>query len=476
MGVELSLTNCRVFGQDESLDTILVSSGRIADITDGMAMGARRIIDLSGRLVIPGFIDSHTHLLTIGLSETRLDLSGCGSREEAVSKTREYSSRSGASVIVGYGWDETKWGEKDYLSREDIDMIGKPVILYRKDMHMAVVNGKVLSAIGEVSRDGLLKEGDMDRIGSLAEPGTNELINAYKKGAEKAASVGITTVRDIMSTQVADTIKPLPLPVRVFRTIYGRSLDNRPMSDENSWGVKIFLDGSVGSGTAAHEGWPLDNMKFSREELDSTLSSYWKSGLQVAMHAIGEIATSSAVTALRNQKGWIRNSIEHFEFVESEILDEISPSTVISSQPNFLQWSGNGGLYQNKMGNEWFGRDNPFREFLDRGFRLAFGSDSMPIGPSLGIGYAVNSPHGSQRISPVEAVRTYTAGGAYLLHEENISGMLRPGFRADMAVFDENYLRDAVNIGMKKPYMTFLGGVVTFSRDPGTAEKHFHFP
>ena len=457
---DLVLYNCRIFNNDEYADTLGIKDGRIAYVGSGELKEAREKIDLEGKTVLPGFIDSHTHLHNLGLSLVRLDLSGTGTRDEALSMAREFAGRTSSKAVVGYGWDETQWGEKDYLSRQELDDLNVPAVLYRKDMHMAVLNSKALSITGIESPDGAVKEEKMALLAKLTEPDDIELKMALHSAADHAISHGITTVRDIMGTRVRSILCREKMPLRIFQLIYGREFSGEPLNMEYSWGVKMFLDGSIGSRTAAHEGWDSENLKFSDEDLDARLLGLWRQGIPAAMHAIGEVAVAQAVRSLKSQKGTMRNSIEHFELVRPELLDEIGTSTVVSSQPNFLQWSQKGGLYENNLGKEWFGKDNPFRMMLDSGVRLAFGSDCMPIGPSLGIGLAVNSSHQGQRITMEEAIQAYTSGGSYLLHEEEVSGKISTGFRADLAVFDERYMEDASNVGGKIPELTIIGGSV----------------
>lgn len=462
--LDLVLYNCRLFGNDSSLDTIGVKSGRIVEISNRMPEAFREKIDLEGKTVIPGYIDSHTHLLDLGLSLTRLDLSATNSREETLNAVADYASRTKSQVVVGYGWDETDWGETDYITGKELDHIEKPVVLFRRDMHMATVNRKTLEIAGLSSVDGVVKEEDLRKLDPLTKPDDREMWDALSAAALKAASEGITTVRNISGPKVPEILRGRGLPVRVFTIVYDRDFNGAETYSDHTWGIKTFLDGSIGSVSAAHKDWPDSNMKFSDEKLRMHLESFWKRGYQVAMHAIGEEAVNQAVRALKQQRGTLRNSIEHFELVEVEALQEIQQPTVVSSQPNFLQWSQKGGLYENKLGNEWFGKDNPFRIILDAGVTLAFGSDSMPIGPSYGIGLSINSPHNVQKITVDEAVKAYTSGGAYLLHEEHVSGRLETGYRADLAVFDENYLSDTANIGKKKALMTILEGNVIYDK------------
>lgn len=468
--IDLVLYNCRIFGKEDTLDTISIKSGRIVDIGNNLPESCRKKIDLEGRTVIPGYIDSHTHLLDLGLSINRLDLSNAKSRGDALEMISTYARDSGSKVIVGYGWDETDWGETDYITGKEIDNIDRPVVLFRRDMHMATANSNALRIAGLESGDGVVREEELMKLESLTQPDDGEIRDALSAAADKAVSEGITSVRDISSLKVMEMLEQELLPIRIFNTIYAREVENSQMHYDRMWGIKIFLDGSIGSVSAAHKGWPDSNIKFSDENLQAHLESLWKSGYQIAMHAIGENAVRQAVRALQQQRGNLRNSIEHFELVSEDVLQEIGSPSVISSQPNFLQWSMKGGLYENKLGKEWFGKDNPFRNIIDSGATLAFGSDCMPMGPSYGIGLSVNSPHPAQRITVEEAIRAYTTGGAYLLHEEHTTGKVEIGYRADLAVFDENYLTDLNSIGRKKALMTILDGDVVYdsmkSREP----------
>lgn len=460
---DVVFTNCRIFNDNKEADTIAVKEGRITYLGHGDIREAKQFIDLEGKTVLPGFIDSHTHLMNLGLSMTRLDLSKTKNREEALARTEEYASSSHSRVVVGYGWDETFWGDKDYINRKELDQIEKAVILYRKDMHMAVLNSSALKTLGIESSDGVVNEEKMGSLAPLTDPDMEETVKAVHAAANHAISQGITAVRDIMGSKVSTFLGSGEIPLRVFQLIYDNEYDGSQLSSSYSWGIKMFLDGSIGSRTAAHNGWDQNNLKFTHEELLSKLSNHWKNGIPVAMHAIGEIAVEQAVDALSGQKGSMRNSIEHFELVYPEILEKIGSSTIVSSQPNFLQWSQSGGLYDNTLGTEWFGKDNPFRNIIDTGVRLAFGSDCMPMGPSYGIGQAVNSPHSSQRISIEEAIKAYTSGGAYVIHEESLSGKLEIGFRADMTVFGPDYLEETRTIGEKEPLMTMIGGNIVHS-------------
>lgn len=457
---DMVLYNAGILGNDEA-DTVAVREGKIAYVGKEIRLESPRKLDLQGMILMPGFIDSHTHILNLGLSMNRLDLSSAATREEALEKTREYSGNSKSKVIVGYGWDETAWGEKDYITAKELDFTDRPVMLYRKDMHMAVLNSKAMELTGKALKDGVFSEESMREVQWLSRPDDNEVLEALNRAGSKAASEGITTVRDIMEFRTMEALCKIKYPVNVHGTLYDRDYSGQDLSGNGWWGIKAFLDGSIGSRSAAHEGWDTSNLKFSSEGLKNHLERFWKSGMPVAMHAIGEIAVNQAVEMLQRQLGFMRNSIEHFELADPEMLEKITGSTVLSSQPNFLQWSNSGGLYESTLGATWFGKDNPFRMILDEGKHLAFGSDCMPIGPNYGIGLAVNSPHNWQRISLLEAVRAYTEGGAFLLHREHSLGKIKEGYSADIVVQPQDFGHYLKKITGIKPAATMREGVFT---------------
>ncbi|MGC8614823.1 MAG: amidohydrolase [Thermoprotei archaeon] len=456
--IDLLLSNGKVFyrGRFEELD-IGIDEGKVAKI-GRVREQAHREIDLNGRVVLPGFIDSHTHMLHLGLQKLRLDLSGCKSRDEAIEKVAKRASEPGTNVVIGYGWDESAWKDKVYLTKDELDFTEKPVVLYRRDGHMATLNSKALRKLGIERQDGILKEDELDLLASLVSPSIEEIVAALRLAFETALREGVTAVRDFVDRATEEAYININPPIRAYRSIY---VDNYfgGFGGETAWGVKAFLDGSIGAMTAAHEGWPDSNLKFDEAKFVSLSRSFWDRGLPVAVHAIGERAVAVALAAFRNAP--IRNSIEHFELVHDEMLDDVGNS-FISSQPNFLQWALPGGLYENRLGSKWLEENNPFSEMLRRGLDVAFGSDCMPFGPNYGIYYAISSPYPRQRITLEQAIDCYTVEGAKLLGNPLI-GSLEEGHYADVAIFEESYGRDPKALKDEKPLMTLVGGRKAYS-------------
>ncbi|MDS0256932.1 amidohydrolase [Thermoplasmatales archaeon AK] len=440
MVLDLLLVNCRMHGITEDSDTLGIKNGRIVYVGKDRTMQSKKTLDLGGSFVLPGFIDSHTHMLRLGLEEIRLKLDKAKSKDDTVALLKAHLRKRKNGIVIGYGWDESFWPDHEYITREDIDFTQMPVILFRRDGHMATVNSKLLSALGRLDiKSGILKEEDLRLIDRFVAPDDEEMKKAISKSEEIALSLGVTAVRDMQEIRTMNMISSMRTRIRFFGCLYDREYRPGREFSRTEWGIKCFLDGSIGARTAAHRGWSMENLKFDSVKFQAFVRSMHQEGLPIAAHAIGEIANDVATKALAVSRGKLRNSVEHFELVDDEIIGRLNNNLVASSQPNFLQWSRAGGLYQERLGSPWWQNNNPFREILDMGKHLAFGSDCMPFSPSYGIYEAVNAPHIIQRIGLDEAIRCYTEEGAYLLGLEGLLGMIRVGYFADLAVFPENY-------------------------------------
>jgi len=129
-------------------------------------------------------------------------------------------------------------------------------------------------------------------------------------------------------------------------------------------------------------------------------------------------------------------------------------------QPNFLQWAGEGGVYETVLGDEARGANNRFKSVCDAGVRLAFGSDTMPIGPLHGIHHAVNAPHDAQRLSVDEAIAAYTRNAAYAEFAEDKKGSLELGKLADAVVLDGDPFAEPESIRNIAVDTTIIGGEI----------------
>src|SRR5438094_3274451 len=239
--------------------------------------------------------------------------------------------------------------------------------------------------------------------------------------------------------------------------------------------IKVFADGSLGAYTAAlaapYVGRPNDRgvLVHSPTELRSILTTAHRAGFQVATHAIGDAAIQLVVKTLEEvqdsaPRKRARHRIEHYELPDDDVLRRTKAAGIVAScQPNFIgQWSGPGDVYETRLGSGRFAANNPFRKIVRAHIPLCFGSDGMPYGPLFGVHWAVNGFFEDQRLSPEEAFRAYTAGGAYASFEELQKGTLETGKFADFVVLEGDPFRNPETTDPCRVRAPCIGGVRVF--------------
>ncbi|PSQ52314.1 amidohydrolase [Halobacteriales archaeon SW_8_65_20] len=474
------LTNAEVHtlgDPDETHGAVAIRDGRVVRLADSYEIEfldgtTTETIDCEGGVVLPGFIDAHTHLEMVGRHLVHADLRDVSSPEEAVERLRDRSDETDGPVL-GYGYDESTWDESRYLTSAELDAVAddRPVVAFREDMHTASVNGHALDSYREAMPEddiqteggeptGVLVEEAVEPLFSAFEPGIDGTEELLRAAQERANALGVTGIHDMCRR----SHKP-----RVFRTLDARDeltlrvrlnywadhtdavVETGLRSGHGSrmvqtGAIKTFTDGSFGGRTAklrepyadadeASDGqWVV-----SPDELAGLVADAADSGLQFTAHAIGDAAVAETLDVLgEHDAARLRHRVEHAELLTGDLVSRfVETGAVASVQPNFLKWAREGGLYESRLG-ERYREVMPFRELLDAGVPLAFGSDCMPLDPLFGIEQAITAPEPSQRLTVTEALRAYTRGGAYAAGRETELGTLEVGKRADIAVLDES--------------------------------------
>ncbi|MFW9786596.1 MAG: amidohydrolase [Candidatus Thorarchaeota archaeon] len=464
---------------------------------------AKRVIDLGGKTVIPGFIDAHTHLTSAGIKAPHVQLGKVGSVEEAVEFLKGAVPKyPKGEWILGYNWDESTWTEKRYITAKDLDPVSKdhPIMVTRVCGHLATVNIIGLKKLNidlkqkGVQRDklgrptGILK--DIDEVWEKVKPTGEQIEEGVKVGNKIANEKGITTVIDNASSGTLRHIREIEtkhqLSTRMIVNIPVDQIDHMIELGLTSGmgspmvrigGVKIFTDGSIGAKTAFVSKGYNDDPKnkgmllFPQDEYEAVIKKAVANNIQTVTHAIGDEALEMVISTfeklpdksiLREQ----RHRIEHAEMInEYQIRRAVGLGLILSMQPNFVgRWQQPGGLYDDRFDEERVRGMNMFRVALDNGARVCFGSDGMPYSPLYGIWSAVTHKNDRVRLTVEEALRCYTMESAYSVFQENTLGSITVGKRADFVVLSENILEVApdriIEIDIE---MTVVGGIVEHS-------------
>lgn len=504
--MELALINGNMVTVDESRprgEAMLISGERIVKVGSteeirGELPEKATTVDLKGGTVVPGFIDSHTHFVSWGLGLSRLDLRDTATVSEALdmTKKRVKGSEKG-EVIIGEGWDQSKWEESRYPEREELDKVAprNPVILRRVCGHLAVANSEALNLIpsyisGIDWETGTLLGDPALNLNRLFPPSSEEILEAVKLAMKEAHKLGVTSIHDILTPQYLRAYQELQkrgeLNLRVYACFYEEYLDSllgvglrTGFGDGllKFGGLKVFADGSLGARSAALSS-PYQNsdevgvLTHSDQELKSVMERAAGAGVQVLGHAIGDRAIDQVLSThaeiLKGRGNDLRHRIEHVELPTPQQLRDMRELGIIAAmQPNFPgEWGQAGGMYQELLGEDRWRRNNPLREVADLGIPIAFGSDSMPFSPLYGIHWAVNHPIEEQRLTAEEAIRFYTLGSAHASFEEELKGSIQEGKFADLVVLSHDPTRSSeiANIVVE---LTVLGGEIVYEYRQG---------
>lgn len=499
------------------------STGHIAAVgtsADIARLAATTVIDGSGRMVVPGFIDSHVHFVDGGFALASVQLRDAKTKAEFITRIRDYARTlpKGAWVTNG-DWDHTNWGG-DLPQRDWIDSVtpDNPVAVNRLDGHMILANSAALTfahltrdtkdvAGGAIVRDaqggltGIFKDNAADLVyATMPAPPHAIEDRALDTAMAYVASYGVTSVvnmgtwRDLavferahntprMRTRIYAAI-PLAQWAALRDTVQARGRGD-------AWlqigALKGFVDGSLGSHTAAmFDGFsdkPSDTGFFVTppESLYARTSGADKAGLQVIVHAIGDraIATQLDVferVATEDGPRDRRFRIEHAQHIAAKDMSRFASLGVIPSMQPYHAID-DGRWADTLLGADRASRTYAFRSLLDSRAPLAFGSDWFvaPPRPMEGIYAAVTrrtlddkNPNGwvpAQKITVEEALRAYTRGGAYAAFNDGNRGTLEVGKLADFAILERDITTvPPVELRDVKVLRTVIGGRTAFER------------
>lgn len=388
------------------------------------------------KIIKPGFIDSHTHLVGYGLGKKKIDISNAKSKEEAFEKIRVNLDKEEKDIIIAINWDESKWEKQEFPTRRELDAINRevPIILRRICGHIAVCNTPALKKIPKKypieMESGIISEEAVLYIDEVFPPSYQDIKEAIVIAQDDMLKLGIIGVNDIMTPEYFRAYKDLDkegmlkLRVRAFinDTHISEIEELKDGTNIKLGGIKTFLDGSIGARTAALREFTFDNGKkgvliHSDKYLLDILLYAEDRDYQVIMHAIGDRAISQALDVISNfpDGNRLKHRIEHFELATDEDIERaVDYNVILSMQPNFIRnWSLPGGMYSKRFKKN-FEKNNRIGKIYKLGGIIVFGSDGMPYSPLYGIESVVHAPFKEQRINIETAIKLYTENGLYV--------------------------------------------------------------
>lgn len=459
-----------------------VTGGRLSRVGSGAPPSAKRTVDLAGRTVVPGFVDSHIHFFQTGLDLLFIDLSGATTIAE-VSERLIAGATGRRSWVFAHSFEEDALIDVERITRHDLDRIhpDRPVWVNRVDYHSAVVNTAGLRRLELPSGiRGALKDEDglngvlradayvhAKRHVSGRYP-VSLKDRALKQAVHACVRRGITAVHALEGGPLfgdegvhALLSKMDRLPVDVTLFLQEKNVYFTKQLGFEHLGGCILIDGSIGSYTAAvGDGGYADDATAAAGILYETtrsllpfVQSAHGAGAQLAFHAIGERAIDVVLDAYertleRAPRFDHRHRVEHFELASDRQIERAAElGVVVAMQPAFEHyWGGPDGMYAARLGDRWRST-NRLRTILDAGVRIAGGSDAnvTPPDPLLGMHAAVNHPNAEQRVTPAEALRMMTLDAAYAAFNDNRHGSIEAGKEASFVVLDDDPLAVSVD-------------------------------
>jgi len=527
---DLVIKNGKVFTANDAgpwVEAVACKSGKIIAVGTGHDIDrfvgpATRVLDVQGRLVIPGLIDAHTHFSSGGRSLISLSFRGVNTiakvQEMVAAKIKELPP---GAVVSGSEYDHTLFAGGNWPTKEDLDKVSpdNPVVIRRVDGHSIWVNSLALKRSGitrdtrdpfggEILRDpktgeptGILTEAATAMVRVRGDEIKSTPEQDILRGLEHAARLGLTGVHTDSDLAEIDLYNKLKaegrLSLRVYAWLPVEGLDSyirkgvRQGQGDDQVRVgfqKVFIDGTLGSGTAlmfapfSDEPGKSGVSQMTEAELDVLLEKAQTNGFQTGTHAIGDKGVNwvlNAVERARRKFGTkdLRHRIEHAQIIVPADVPRFKELGVIASmQPTHCTTDMRFCVH--RVGEERSKGAYIWRTLLANGAKIAFGSDwpVEPLDPMRGLYSAVTRkniegdfPEGGwfpeQRLTMEEAIKLFTSGSSYASFEENIKGTLEPGKLADMVVLTKDiFTIPPREILATEAAYTILGGRIVFEK------------
>jgi predicted amidohydrolase YtcJ len=490
-----------LIGDDGKVKRVL--HGEMLKLTD------TKVVDAGGKTVLPGLIDAHGHVMSLGFAALQLDLTGTKSLAELQARLKAYAEANpNARWILGRGWNQELWAEKRFPTAADLDAVvgSRPVWLGRVDGHAAVANSVALKAAGITAdtkapdggriENGLFVDNAMNLVEpKIPAPRPEDFDAALAKAQELMLSTGLTSAAD-MGTSPDDWAamnragKSGKLNVRIMsyaggvpamKTINGGKPSDWLYGDRlHLGGIKLYDDGALGSRGAwlkqpYHDKPDTRGLQFNTDEqiLEQAREAASR-GYQVAIHAIGDAANAQVISTYEKlgqlHKGDRRWRIEHFQIVDPADIPRLKPAGIIASMQPTHQTSDR-LMAEARLGPDRLRGAYAWQTVETLGIPIAFGSD-FPVesqNPFPGLSAAISRQDGTgqpeggwrpeERVSFEQALAGFTRGAAYAGFAESRIGSLEAGKWADFIIVDRDISTvDPKALAATQVLATWVGG------------------
>ena len=531
---DLIVTNARIYTVDDARPAVAamaVRDGKVlftGSVREAMALRgpSSRVVDLGGRVVIPGMVDAHAHLLGLGQSLRNVNLVGARSYDEVIARVVSFARGQPAGTwILGRGWDQNQWGDTRFPTHDALSraLPNHPVWLTRIDGHAGLANAAAMHAAGVTAASVDPTGGRIERTAtreptgvfidnakslverSIPEPTREDTRKAIAAAITESQRWGLVGLHDAGESRATidlmeEMAKAGQIPFRLYVMVSDDSaaithyLARGPQSglyDNHLWirAFKLYADGALGSrGAALLEPYSDDPnnrglLLTAPAHIQEVASRALRGGFQVNTHAIGDrgnrVVLDAYDAALKaNPTADHRFRVEHAQILNHDDIPRFTELGVIPSmqavhQTSDMYWAGSRlGLGRLLGAYAW-------RSLLNSGVVVPNGSDFPveAVNPLLSFHSAVSRQDAEnwpaagwmpeQRMTREEALKSMTIWPAYAAFQDAIMGSLAPGKLADFVVLDRDIMtvpeRDILGTHV---LATYIGGQAVYERVP----------